>query len=138
MDGNPLRRRTDKIDAWLTPVIMRNGRPGHVVSALTTVDTVDSVVRALFRATTTLGVRVAAVERLSLQRDTITVEVAGQQVRVKRGYLDEVPVTVQPEFADARAVAASAGLPLAEVIDIARELGRAAGRSASPPDSAGQ
>jgi uncharacterized protein (TIGR00299 family) protein len=127
-------RAAGAIDAWLTPVIMRNGRPGQVVSALATIDTMDSVVRTLFRATTTLGVRVGEVERLSLRRDTVTVDVAGQQVRVKRGFLDDVPVTVQPEFADARAVAASVGLPIAEVIDTARERGRAAGRGASPGD----
>ena len=120
------------LDAWLTPAVLRAGRPGQVVSALTTADTVNSVVRALFRATTTLGVRVTQVQRLALARDTVTIEVAGQPVRVKRGFLDNVPVTVQPEFADARAAALAADLPIADVLDTARERGRAAG--SRPPD----
>jgi pyridinium-3,5-bisthiocarboxylic acid mononucleotide nickel chelatase len=120
------------LDAWLTPAVMRTGRPGQVVSALTTADVVDSVVRALFRATTTLGVRVTQVQRLSLRRDTVTVDVAGHPVRVKRGFLDDVPVTVQPEFADARAAALSADLSVADVLDIARERGR--GASTHAPD----
>ena len=112
------------IDAWLTPTLMRNGRPGQLISALASPDTVDSVVRALFRATTTLGARVTDVQRISLQRDCVEVDVAGHKVRVKRGILDGEPVTVQPEFADARAAALSADLTIADVIDTARELGR--------------
>lgn len=112
------------IDAWLTPTIMRNGRPGHVVSALASPDTVESVVQALFCATTTLGVRVSDVQRLALPRDMVQVEVAGQPIRVKRGFVDDTPVTVQPEFADARAAALAVGLSTAEVIDAARELAR--------------
>jgi pyridinium-3,5-bisthiocarboxylic acid mononucleotide nickel chelatase len=112
------------VDAWLTPVLMRTGRPGQLVSVLAAPDTVDSVARALFRTTTTLGVRVTDVERISLQRDTVDVEIAGHKVRVKRGILDGQPVTLQPEFADARAAALAADLSIADVIDTARELGR--------------
>jgi uncharacterized protein (DUF111 family) len=125
------------LDAWLTPAVMRTGRPGQVVSALTGADTVNSVVRALFRATTTLGVRVTQVQRFSLPRDTVTVEVAGQPVRVKRGFLDNAPVTVQPEFADARAAALAADLPLADVLDAARERGRADSAPAALDDRGG-
>ena len=112
------------IDAWLTPTLMRNGRPGQLITALASPDTVDSIARTLFRATTTLGARVTDVQRISLQRDTVEVDIAGHRVRVKRGILDGQPVTLQPEFADARAAALSAGLTIADVIDAARELGR--------------
>jgi uncharacterized protein (DUF111 family) len=54
----------------------------------------------------------------------VVVDVAGQPVSVKRGFLDGEPVTIQPELADARAAALSAGLSLADVIDTARERGR--------------
>ncbi len=112
------------IDCWLTPVLMRTGRPGQVVTALTRADTLDSVVRALLRVTTTLGVRVTEVSRLALPRDQIEVQVGGQPVRVKRGWLDGAAVTVQPEFADARAAAEVLGIPIADVIDAARQAAR--------------
>jgi uncharacterized protein (TIGR00299 family) protein len=118
-------RGAGAIDAWLTPATMRGGRPAQIVSALAEPDAVDSVVRELFRATTTLGARVTEVERRSLPRDSVVVDVAGQPVSVKRGFLDGEPVTVQPELADARAAALSAGLPVADVIDSARERARA-------------
>jgi uncharacterized protein (TIGR00299 family) protein len=119
-------RSAGAIDAWLTPATMRGGRPAQVVSALTEADALDSVMRELFRATTTLGARVTEVERHFLPRDSIVVDVAGQPVSVKRGFLDGEPVTVQPEYSDARAAALASGLPVADVIDMAREHGRAA------------
>jgi pyridinium-3,5-bisthiocarboxylic acid mononucleotide nickel chelatase len=112
------------IDCWLTPVLMRTGRPGQVVTALTQADTQDSVVHALLRVTTTLGVRVSEVSRLALPRDQIEVQVRGQPVRVKRGWLDGAAVTVQPEFADARAAADALGIPIADVLDVARQAAR--------------
>jgi pyridinium-3,5-bisthiocarboxylic acid mononucleotide nickel chelatase len=112
------------IDCWLTPVLMRTGRPGQVVTALTHADTLDSVVHALLRVTTTLGVRVSEVNRLALPRDQIEVQVGGQPVRVKRGWLDGAAVTVQPEFADARAAADVLGIPIADVLDAARQAAR--------------
>jgi uncharacterized protein (TIGR00299 family) protein len=117
-------RSVGAIDVWLTPATMRGGRPAQVVSVLSEADVVDSVVRELFRTTTTLGARVIEVERHSLPRDSVVVDVAGQPVSVKRGFLDGVPVTVQPELADARAAALSASLPVADVIDSARERAR--------------
>jgi pyridinium-3,5-bisthiocarboxylic acid mononucleotide nickel chelatase len=112
------------IDCWLAPVLMRTGRPGHVVTALTQPDTLDSVVHALLRVTTTLGVRVSEVNRLALPRDQVEVQVGGQPVRVKRGWLDGAAVTVQPEFADARAAAEVLGIPIADVLDAARHAAR--------------
>jgi len=128
-------RSAGAIDAWLIPATMRGGRPAQVVSALTDADAVHSVVREMFRSTTTLGVRVTEVERHSLRRDSVVVDVAGQPVSVKRGFLDGEPVTVQPEFTDARAAALSAGLPVADVIDSARE--RARTHPGSPAEPAG-
>ncbi len=112
------------VDCWLTPVLMRTGRPGQVVTALTPAGTLDSVVRTLLRLTTTLGVRVTEVSRLALPRDQVEVQVSGQPVRVKRGWLDGAAVTVQPEFADARAAAGRLGISVADVLDAAREAAR--------------
>jgi uncharacterized protein (TIGR00299 family) protein len=111
-------------DCWLTPALMRHGRPGHVLSALAGEPVVDSVVRAIATATTTLGVRVHAVQRRARPRDQVQVEVAGQAVSVKRGILDGEFVVLQTEFADAQAAARRTGLPVGEIIDRARELAR--------------
>ena len=111
-------------DCWLTPTLMRHGRPGHVLSALASAQTADSVVRAVATFTTTLGVRIYATERRALPRDQVQVEVAGQPVSVKRGILDGQFVVLQPEFADAQDAARRTGLPVGEIINRAREQAR--------------
>jgi uncharacterized protein (TIGR00299 family) protein len=114
------------VDAWLTPVVMRKGRPGHVVTALVAAEAVDTATRALFTQSTTLGVRLRPVARRALPRDEVVVSVDGFDVRVKRGLLDGRPVTVQAEYADAAAAAERLGVPVRTVLERAAALGRAA------------
>ncbi len=119
-DALDAARAAGALEAWITPVVMKHGRPGVVVSALTPPAACDSVTETLLRQTTTLGVRRTAVDRLALDRDFVTVEVAGMPVAVKRGWLHGEAITVQPEFRDAQAVARTTGRPVREVLDEAR------------------
>jgi hypothetical protein len=114
------------VDAWLTPVVMRKGRPGHLVTALVVAEAVDAATRALFTQSTTLGVRLRPVARRALPRDEVVVSVDGFDVRVKRGLLDGRPVTVQAEYAEAAAAAERLGVPVRTVLERAAALGRAA------------
>ena len=123
--------RAGAADAWLTPVVMRKGRPGHVVTALVAEEAVDAATRALFTHSTTLGVRVRRVGRRALPRDEVVVQVEGFDVAVKRGLLDGEPVTVQAEYSDAAAAAERLGVPVRVVLDRAAALAR----DALPPDS---
>ncbi len=130
------------LDTWLTPVLMRHGRPGHVLTALCPPDRADAVIDVVLTATTTLGVRIHPVSRRSLHRDRVTVDVDGVSVGVKRGLLGERIVTAQPEYTDARAAAQTLGLPIGEVLHragtAARETDAAqkadASRDADAPD----
>jgi len=106
--------RAGALDAWSAPVSMRRGRPGQLITALVAPADTDAVFAALVRHSPTLGARVYPVARRSLSRDQITVRLDGIDVAVKRGWLGEQVVTVQPEFADvARA---------AEVLGIAQRV----------------
>jgi len=111
---------------------MRKGRPGHVLSALAGAGVLDPVCQAMFRQTTTLGVRVSPVQRRSLHRDQIAVSVGGAEVTVKRGLLGETVVTAQPEYEDVRAAARLTGRPVAEVLAEARRQSGAADRQVLP------
>jgi uncharacterized protein (TIGR00299 family) protein len=114
-------RTAGAADAWCTPALMRKGRPGQVLTVLVDGDLLDHACRVVFTQTTTLGLRVRAVQRRALRRDEVTVTVAGASVGVKRGFLGDRLVTAQPEYDDARAAAAQSGLSIAEVIASARQ-----------------
>ncbi len=98
------------LDAWVTPVTMKHGRPGHVVSALAAPAGAGSVREILRRETGTLGVRVHWVQRWSSPRRVEHVTVAGHQVAIKVG-----PDRAKAEHADVVRVAGALGLPVRQV-----------------------
>ena len=110
------------VDAWAGPVLMRHGRPGHVLTALAPPSALEAVRTAVVVHTTSLGVRSWPVARRALARTSTTVDVDGHEVSVKLGHLGGAVVTVQPEHADAAAAAAALGLPVRAVLDRARAL----------------
>lgn len=102
-------------DAWVTQVVMKKGRPGLVLSALSPAIHRFHLLEILYRETTTLGVRFSPVERAVLERRWVEVEVEGHPVRVKLGIKSGDVVTSSPEYEDARRVAEKTGLPLKDV-----------------------
>lgn len=103
------------IDAWVTPVQMKKGRPGIVVSALARPEDEEAVASALLEHTSTLGVRVARMRRYELAREIREVQVDGRPIRVKVGLLQGRVVNVAPEHDDCAAVAAGTGRSVKEV-----------------------
>ena len=106
-------------DAWLTPILMKKGRPAHVVSALADPALVEQVGRTLAAETGSLGFRGHTLERWPAARTERTVEVEGLPVRVKVS-----PGRVKVEHDDAARVARHRGLPLREVLSLAESEAR--------------
>ena len=119
--GHLLGRLMDAgaLDATLQPVLMKKGRPGTRVSALTPVSNIPAVEGVLFAEGTTLGVRRRPVERTELPRRIVTVDTPHGPVRVKIGELAGKVVHVAPEYEDCRALAEKTGLPLREITQLA-------------------
>jgi pyridinium-3,5-bisthiocarboxylic acid mononucleotide nickel chelatase len=97
-------------DAWVTPIVMKKGRPAHTLHVLTPPGRADAIAALLFAETGTLGVRRTRVEKLALPRHTSTVDVDGHPVRVKHG-----PHGAKPEHDDVVAVARATGRPARDV-----------------------
>jgi uncharacterized protein (TIGR00299 family) protein len=103
-------------DAWLTPILMKKGRPAHTLSALVPVPSVQAVRRVVFAESSTIGVREHGVRKRVLRRETRTVTVDGRAVRVKVARLDGVVVNVSPEYEDVASAAAASGRPVKGVL----------------------
>jgi pyridinium-3,5-bisthiocarboxylic acid mononucleotide nickel chelatase len=113
------------LDAWLTPIAMKKGRPATLVSALAPPAAADALTGLLLRETSTLGVRRQELERLKAPRRMSTVQSSVGPLRAKARLLDGA-WTAQPEDEDCRAAAARTGRPLREILDEAAGLARAA------------
>ncbi len=114
-------------DAWVTPIVMKKGRPAHTVSALADVALSAQVAGVLTAETGSLGVRGHHLDRWPTSRDVSKVEVGGRPVRVKVS-----AGRVKVEHDDAARVARQTGMPLREVVSLAEEAWRRRGRAAEP------
>lgn len=107
------------LDAWLTPILMKKGRPAHLLSALCRPQDQGAVEAAVFRHSSTLGIRSLGVERAALERRWEEVSTPWGPVRIKLGILEGEVVNRAPEFEDCRRIAQSADVPLKEVYTVA-------------------
>jgi uncharacterized protein (DUF111 family) len=103
-------------DAWLTPIVMKKGRPAHTLSALVGRDRADAVRLEVFRQTSTIGLRETTVAKTALERRTRTVHVDGLEVRVKLALHEGRVLNAQPEYDDVAGVAAGTGRPVKDVL----------------------
>jgi len=109
------------VDVQTWPVQMKKGRPGLRIEAVVPDARLDGVRDALFRNSTTAGVRVWRAERTALERQEIEVEVApGVTVRAKALTLPGGGVRVKPEFDDVIAAATALGRPPLDVARVAQ------------------
>ena len=99
----PLRRRGS--DAWLTPILMKKGRPAHTLSVLCRPEAVPAVQAAVFAATSSIGLRVVPVGKVALERAQASVDVLGGRVGVKVAVDGGRVVNVSVEYEDVAALA---------------------------------
>lgn len=106
-------------DAWITPVLMKKGRPGHIVNALVDQAAAAEVADVLMLETGSFGVRARAVDRWAAARSFDQVDVDGLPIRIKVS-----PGRTKVEHDDAASVARQTGRPLREVVSLAEEAAR--------------
>ena len=111
------------LDAWLTPVVMKKGRPAITLAALAPPAAEDAVAAALLRETTTIGVRVRRERRHVLARETALVDTPYGAVRVKHVEAGGI-ARRQPEYDDVVRIARERDLPIAEVVRVVTAAAR--------------
>ena len=103
-------------DAWLSPIMMKKGRPAHTLHVLVAGDHADPVRTEIFRQTSTIGVRETSISKHALDREMRTVTVDGHAIAVKLALRDGVVMNVQPEYDDVARVAKATGRPIRDVL----------------------
>jgi uncharacterized protein (TIGR00299 family) protein len=109
-----LLREAGALDAWVTPVVMKKGRPGVEVTILAAPEQAELLAGLLARHTGTLGVRFEETTRLVAERSSITVLTPFGEVRLKVG----PDGTSRPEHDDCARIARRHDMTLADVEEI--------------------
>ena len=105
------------LDAWVTPIVMKKGRPAHTLSALAHPADAGRLAAVVMSSTGSLGVRTRQLDRIVAERITVTVSVDGHDIDVKIS-----DVRVKAEFDHVAAAAEALGLPIREVAARAEAL----------------
>lgn len=103
------------LDVWVTPIIMKKGRPGFIISAIVGQNSKEKVVLTMFRNSSTLGVRIHQIEREKLAYSIETVNTSMGIVRIKR----PLHIRSKDEFSiendDIKKICASTNRPFREI-----------------------
>jgi uncharacterized protein (TIGR00299 family) protein len=110
------------LDAFCTPVQMKKGRPGLVLTVLAPAERIEQLARIIFAETTTIGLRTYQTNRLVLPRRHVEVETTWGKVRVKVANLNGSIANYAPEYEDCRRLAAAHNVPLKAVMQEAIRL----------------
>ncbi|MFQ5950187.1 MAG: nickel pincer cofactor biosynthesis protein LarC, partial [Nitrospiria bacterium] len=110
------------LDVYLTPVIMKKGRPAILITVLSPPALSDKIVNILFAETTTLGVRIQKISRQKLKRKTKKEETEYGSLHVKTAFKNGQPIRRRPEFRDVKGLAKKKGRPLRSLLE---EINRA-------------
>ncbi len=103
------------LDATVTPLVMKKGRPGHRVTVLARPADLDRVGEVLLRETGSLGLRFRIESRIELERRHVTVRTRFGPIRVKIGSRDGVEIRAWPEYEDCVRAARRHGVTLEAV-----------------------
>jgi uncharacterized protein (TIGR00299 family) protein len=109
------------LDVYTAPIMMKKNRPSVMLTVLAATEKADELSGLMLRHTTTFGVRMRALERYILNRETHTVNTQYGDVRVKsgEGYGTR---KFKVEYDDAAKAAQNHGVDLMTVIREAEQM----------------
>jgi hypothetical protein len=80
--------RQGAVDAWVTPIVMKKGRAAHTLSCLCRPEQSSSLLPVIFTHSTTLGIRIQTLDRVSLPRKIVPVQTEWQLGTTRNGWVD--------------------------------------------------
>ncbi len=106
------------LDVFLTPVVMKKNRLATKLTVLAEIDKIEALINAVFRETSSIGLRYYPVHRRVLERAIRKLRVLGEEVTIKISSLEGKIVNIQPEYADCLKLAKKRDRPVKEIIQL--------------------
>ena len=103
------------LDVFTIPIQMKKSRPGQLLQVLAPSGAVDALSRLIFEETTTIGLRKYPVDRTTLEREFVEVDIEYGKVRVKVSRMNGEVVNFAPEFEDCARIAREKNIALKRV-----------------------
>ena len=108
------------LDANLTNIIMKKGRPAVKLTVLAEIMDTDKLCKIIFNETTTLGLRIYPASRKKLDREIKTIKTKYGNVKVKISKSGKEIMNTAPEYEDCARIARIKKIPLKKVYEEAK------------------
>lgn len=102
-------------DVYLTPIQMKKNRPGTLLAVIALRRDEAALAELLLRESTTLGLRVQAIERYAAQREFKKIETVYGTLTVKQKVLNGKVIQSVPEYDECVRLAKDSSVSLAEI-----------------------
>lgn len=102
-------------EAYITPIIMKKGRPGALLTVMTVSALSDAIYEIIFMETTTAGVREYAVRQTMLKRDFRELETPYGKIMVKDLQYKGRVISSKPEYDRIAEIAEREKIPLRSI-----------------------
>jgi uncharacterized protein (TIGR00299 family) protein len=109
------------LEVFITPVLMKKNRPGHLLTVICPSEKLPSVTEFLLRETTTLGLRWHEEERAKTDREILPLQTKHGRIRFKLARWEGEVINLSPEYEDCKRLALEKGVPLKEIFEDARK-----------------
>ncbi|CCO08331.1 LarC family nickel insertion protein [Desulforamulus hydrothermalis] len=105
------------LDVFLTPLIMKKGRPGSKLTVLCRPGDIKMLADIVLRETSSLGLRISYQDRITAWREVtkVTTRYGAIGVKIARRQAGAPVLRVTPEYEDCQAAAAAYGVPISQV-----------------------
>jgi len=110
------------LDVFITPILMKKNRPGHLLTVICPSEKLLSVTDFLFRETTTLGLRWREEERAKADREIRNIQTQYGKIHLKFGKWGGNIVNISPEYEDCKRLALEKGVPLKDIFQEAKKM----------------
>lgn len=110
------------MDVFLTPIIMKKGRPANKISVICNNNKSEELSKILLTETTSLGVRKYKIVKTFLERKFKKVKTRFGELTVKFSYNKNQLIGFKPEYEDCKKIAKEYNIPIREVYNEVNRL----------------
>ncbi|MBC8060394.1 MAG: nickel pincer cofactor biosynthesis protein LarC [Clostridiaceae bacterium] len=104
-------------DVYLTPIIMKKGRPAITLSVLGNPMDEIKLENLVLSETSTLGIRKYRVKKKMLKREIIKLQTSYGEINVKAAYLNGEKVKFKPEYDECKKIALEKNVPIFKIYE---------------------
>jgi pyridinium-3,5-bisthiocarboxylic acid mononucleotide nickel chelatase len=102
------------LDAFLTPIIMKKGRPGILLSVIAPKEQYESIIEVIYTHSTSIGIRTQSIKREKLKREVKEFDTSMGKIKAKVIYFKDKK-RIAPEFEDIKKLAIEKNISILEI-----------------------